>query len=395
VAGQITSRPQPGWAEQQPERWWQDVIAIIRGLDSSIRKRISTLAIDATSSTLLLCDAQGHVCTPALMYNDVRAAKQATRLRSIVPAESAAHGASSSLAKLLWLLESNPLTPPAYALHQCDWINGRLTGRWGYSDYNNALKLGYDPHQSAWPNWLDQLDINPQILPEVLKPGEFLGTLTAIAACETGLPISTRVVAGTTDSIAAFMATGANQAGDAVTSLGSTLVIKIIATQPVFAPQYGIYSHKYRDTWLVGGASNSGGAVLSQYFSTEEIARYSAQIDPRQSSGLDYYPLPGSGERFPIADSSLNSRVEPIPKNDPVRFLHGLLEGIARIEQQGYARLTQLGAPRPNKIYTVGGGSVNTQWQDLREQLLGRPVERAKHTEAAYGAARLALSIHE
>jgi sugar (pentulose or hexulose) kinase len=390
VAGQNISRPQPGWAEQRPEVWWSDVVAVIHNLDVKIRERISSLAIDGTSATLLLCDSQGQVCTPALMYNDARAQDQAMKIRTVAPAESGAHGASSSLAKLLWLLENKPSSPPAYALHQADWVNARLSGRWGFSDSNNALKLGYDPLLRCWPEWLDQLDINLELLPEVLTPGETLGEITRLAAHETGLPEHTRITAGTTDSIAAFIATGASQLGDAVTSLGSTLVIKVISEHPISAPKYGIYSHKYGDAWLVGGASNSGGAVLKQYFSAKELATYSIRIDPNQPSDLDYYPLPSIGERFPIADSKYRPRLEPIPDGDPVRFLHGLLEGIGRIEQLGYKRLAELGAPATGKTYTVGGGSINPQWQVIRERLLGKSVEIPKYTEAAYGAARLA-----
>jgi sugar (pentulose or hexulose) kinase len=63
---------------------------------------------------------------------------------------------------------------------------------------------------------------------------------------------------GTTDSIAAFLASGANKAGQAVTSLGSTLAIKLISKVPVDDSEKGIYSHRLDDTWLVGGASNVG-----------------------------------------------------------------------------------------------------------------------------------------
>ena len=390
VAGQAIAKPRPGWAQQDPQRWWSDLVTVTKSLDPGIRKHISTLAVDGTSSTLVLSDSQGQALAPGLMYNDVRAVAQADTIRSVAPAETAAHGAGSSLAKLLWLLEEKQSIPPAHALHQADWINGRLTGKWGYSDYNNALKLGFDPLRQCWPEWLERLDIESGLLPKVLAPGDRIGKVTPAAALETGLPEATRVLAGTTDSIAAFIATGTDKPGDAVTSLGSTLVIKIIAGQAVFAPEYGVYSHKFGDAWLVGGASNSGGAVLSRYFTDEEIADYSARIDPSRSSGLDYYPLPSAGERFPIADAKLAPRMEPVPNNDPVRFLHGLLEGIARIEQLGYARLEQLGAPRPKRIYTAGGGAANPQWLAIREQLLGRPISVPQHTEAAYGAARLA-----
>ena len=49
---------------------------------------------------------------------------------------------------------------------------------------------------------------------------------------------------GTTDSIAAFLASGAAGVGEAVTSLGSTLAIKLLSAQPVDDSRYGVYSHR-------------------------------------------------------------------------------------------------------------------------------------------------------
>ncbi len=228
------------------------------------------------------------------------------------------------------------------------------------------------------------------ILPRVVAPGFPIGLIASRVARELGLPRTTRILAGTTDSTAAVIAAGAHRPGDAVTSLGSTLVVKILAERPVSASQFGVYSHRFGDHWLVGGASNSGGAVLRQFFSDNEIADLSRAIDPATTSGLNYYPLPAPGERFPRREPDLAPRLQPRPR-DPVRFLHGLLEGIAAIEAEGYARLNELGAPRPTRIITVGGGSANPIWTRLRARLLGLDVLPAEHPEAAYGAARLAL----
>jgi sugar (pentulose or hexulose) kinase len=52
------------------------------------------------------------------------------------------------------------------------------------------------------------------------------------------------VCAGTTDSIAAFVAAGVSQPGEAVTSLGSTLAVKLLSQQRVDDAAYGVYSHK-------------------------------------------------------------------------------------------------------------------------------------------------------
>jgi sugar (pentulose or hexulose) kinase len=205
-----------------------------------------------------------------------------------------------------------------------------------------------------------------------------------------GLPPRAIVAAGTTDGCAAFLATGANAPGDAVTSLGSTLTLKLLSHQPVFAPDYGIYSHRLGETWLAGGASNSGGAVLARFFDADRIAALSATIDPAEASGLEYYPLLSPGERFPINDPALAPRLTPRPAED-ARFLHGLLEGIARIEALGYRRLAALGAPAPIRLRTVGGGAGNATWTAMRARLLGVRPQPARATEAAVGTALLAL----
>ncbi len=62
-----------------------------------------------------------------------------------------------------------------------------------------------------------------------------------------------------------------------------------------------------------GGASNTGGAVLKEFFTSDQLKELSAQIDPDQPSGLDYYPLTKPGERFPVNDPHLEPRLTPRP----------------------------------------------------------------------------------
>ena len=95
-----------------------------------------------------------------------------------------------------------------------------------------------------------------ELLPEVLEPGAWLGGLSDAAAARFGLEPGTRVLAGTTDGCASFLATGASEAGDGVSALGSTLTIKLLSDRPVFSPESGVYSHRINDLWLAGGASS-------------------------------------------------------------------------------------------------------------------------------------------
>ena len=82
-------------------------------------------------------------------------------------------------------------------------------------------------------------------------------------------------------------------------------------------------------------------------------------------------------------------RLTPRPDDDAL-FLHGMLEGMARIEAQGYARLAELGATPLRAVISAGGGAKNAVWQQIRQRCLGVPVSVAKHADAAFGSARLA-----
>jgi sugar (pentulose or hexulose) kinase len=325
------------------------------------------------------------------MYNDRRSQVEAQWIDKAAPAGSPARGTGSSLAKLLFL--KHRLRPRAgtLALHQADWILGHLSGRFGVSDWNNCLKLGYDPQAERWPKWLSGLGVEPVRLPEAVAPGTDLGPVTDTATMATGLPAGTRILAGTTDSTAAVIATGAVTSGEAVTCLGSTLVLKIMVQEPINAPELGVYSHRLGKLWLMGGASNSGGAVLRQYFDETQIQRLTGDLRPDVPTGLSYYPLPATGERFPINNGMLLPRLSPRPPDD-LLFFQGILEGIAEIEATGYRRLRALGAPRPSRVLTIGGGAANEGWTRIRERMLGVPVTPAPHQEAAFGAALIALT---
>jgi sugar (pentulose or hexulose) kinase len=174
-----------------------------------------------------------------------------------------------------------------------------------------------------------------------------------------------------------------------VTSLGTTLTLKLLSDRPVFSPEYGIYSHRIGDQWLTGGASNTGGGVLKKYFSVEDIVRLTGLVDSNVPTGLDYYPLTQAGERFPIADPAFEPRMTPRPNDDRL-FFQAMLEGIAQVESQGYRRLADLGATPLGSIRSVGGGATNEPWTRIRLKALGVAAKSSASEHAAMGTARLA-----
>ena len=406
----------------------------------SIATTLSSICISGTSASCVVMDrSNGKATRKTRMYNysvgGDNTAQQAAlkRLVEHAPQKHTATSPTGSLAKLLaWQAES-ALKENEVLAHQADYVVSQLLGPsasvdhslWKVvSDWHNCLKLGYDVRQLAWPEWLQSClkeeGLNPaKVLPDkVVSPGQPVGQIHPSVAKELGVAPSTQLVGGTTDSNAAFMAAAENPTlGTAVTSLGSTLAIKLLSPIYVEDATYGVYSHRFpkvllpddaasnsssddsEETWLVGGASNVGCTIFRELqFSNDELADLSKGIDPVERSPYEYYPLVKPGERFPVADPNKQAVLEPRPESRQ-EFLKGLLESLTAVEVDGFARLHEMGAPWPSKVWTCGGGARNDAWMAMREDRLryriGKNttiVARAPHVEASYGAATLAAA---
>lgn len=370
-----------GTNPRDPAIWWAAAETALRGVLAHVDAgAVRAMAVDGTSGTMVGLDATGAVIGDGLMYND--ACTDTGIVQAIAdhaPATSAAHGPTSGAARAMLLARRGAVR----VAHQADWIAGRLSGDW-VSDANNALKTGYDPVAGAWPAWLALAGVDITALPPVVEPGTVTGRIQGFGLTEC------LMVAGTTDGCASFLATGASEPGDGVSALGTTLTVKLLSDRPIFAPDYGIYSHRLLGQWLAGGASNSGGAALLAHFTPDQMAALSARIDPETDTGLDYYPLPGPGERFPIADPLMRPRITPRPQDDAT-FLQALFEGVAGVEALAFRRLAELGAPALRSIRSVGGGAANPVWNRLRARRLNVPMLAPMSDEAAFGTALLAL----
>ncbi len=379
------SCPYPG-PFHQAGSWRLAIQQLFAQLPEEQRQQIGAIAIDGTSGTLLACSPAGEQLAPALAYNDA-CPEQAQQTRELVPNGGSAASSSGSVARSLRLLEQLSAHPGSELLlrHQADWLMGWLLGDWSWGEEGNNLRLGWDLLNNQWAggiagsNWASAL-------PTVIPSGQLVGSIGDAAAAELKLPASCQIVSGTTDANAAVLA-AEPQEGDGVAVLGTTLVLKQFAPEPLSGP--GINNHRIAGRWLVGGASNAGGGVLRQFFSDEQLAELSRQINPERSTGLNLLPLPHKGERFPIDDPELEPVLEPRPVSDAL-YLQALLEGLSNIERQGWERLEQLGAPMMQRVLSVGGGANNPQWRALRQKLLNKPVLNRSKASPAAAMSRLA-----
>lgn len=399
AAGTVVSTARGAYPDTDPNRidamvWWRGVqaclIAQIKALnDLGIDPHdIERIGVDGTSGSMVLTDDTLTPVSRALMYNSSGFDGEAALIARHAPDPHITRGASSAAARALRLMAEDTENRARHLLHQADFIAAHLMGQGGHSDHNNALKTGYDPELEAWPAWFDAIGLPDAILPKVHAAGAPVETIDPKIADQFGLSHSAMIHVGTTDSIAAFLAAAPLKIGAAVTSLGTTMAVKLLSETRIDAPQIGLYSHKLGDGWLVGGASNTGGGVLLTLFDEDQIAALSEQIDPNKQSPLEYYPLRTAGERFPINDPNLTPRMTPRPKSD-VDFLHGLLESMARIEALCFAEMAARGARAPTDLFTAGGGARNHIWTAIRTRVLGCEIKTADQTEACVGTARL------
>ncbi|WP_320677407.1 sugar kinase [Prochlorococcus sp. MIT 1300] len=367
---------------EEVKDWESSCEELICQLPQSIRSNLKAIAIDGTSGTLAAINSEGFPFGPALPYN-LSCPEYAFFLRKLVPQGGIATSTSSSLARALRLSEQ--YGNEILLRHQADWLTGWFLGNWCWGEEGNNLRLGWDLKTHQWPKTFQQLPWY-KALPAIKPSGKILGQISKQKAQKNNLPEELLIVSGTTDSNAAVVASNPTQE-DGVTVLGSTLVVKQFVQLPLKGQ--GVTNHRVGGRWLIGGASNSGGAVLRKIFSDNDLKELSRQINPDTKSGLNFLPLICKGERFPTEDPNLEPIMEPRPISDSL-YLHGLLEGIAEIELNSWRKLIDLGAPAPKRIITIGGGAKNPQWRKIRERLLGVPV-RSCFMPPAVGVANIAL----
>jgi len=374
-------------------KWWQAVAQCLNAQIAALEEiglsgaDIHGIAVDGTSGSMVLTDDAMTPVSPALMYNSTGFREEAARIAEFAPENHITRGTNSALARAMRLTK-DVNGPARHLLHQADFIANVLLGQGGLSDFNNTLKTGFEPEEEAWPGWIAEV-IAPELLPDVRAMGDPFGKISPRISAQFAISPDALIFPGTTDSLAAFLAAAPLEVGVAVTSLGSTLATKIVSDARIDDPSVGLYSHRIGDVWLAGGASNTGGAVLAQFFSAEEIAELSGRIVPETPTDLDYYPLLKPGERFPINDPQLAPRMTPRPSDD-ARFLQGLFEGMAAIEARCYAAIRERGGAKLARLFTAGGGAKNEVWSRIRARALGFPISQAQETEAAVGVARLA-----
>lgn len=405
--------PQPGWAEQDPEAWWQASIAAIRGLPPDDVARTAAIGISGQMHSSVFLDAAGAVIRPALLWCDGRttaecreittAAGGEARLRELV-CNPALEG--FTLPKVLWLRTHEPAAFDRLAtvLLPKDFVRLRLTGDVATEPSDASGTLMFDPAHLRWSTeLLEAVGLSPALLPDVGGSAEVLGRVTAEAAALTGLPAATPVVGGGADNACGAAGVGAVTPGEAVSSWGTSGTVLAPAAEPRVDPALRAHTfcHVLPGIWYVMGVVLSAGGAFAWY--REQLARDVASADraddrlvdeaaavPIGADGITFLPYL-QGERTPHRDASLRAAFLGLSlAHSRAHMTRAVLEGIAFALRDSLAILQELDMA-PRYLLLTGGGAKSAFIRRLQADVFGVPVTTVHREEGpAYGAALLA-----
>ncbi len=394
--GLADRRGKPPVHEQDPAEWWSALCStigrVIKDLSQVIAlENIQGIAVTSTSGSLVLADESGQPLRPAILYDDGRGASIAEDLNQQLPLEVAQFNASYSLVKAAWVRQNEPnvWSQARRILHPADWLTGELVGQFGTSDDSNALKLGHDLETGCWSRAVSIVNVPGSLLPKVVKPGTHVGGICARASEETGLTRGTPVFAGATDGMTGLIASGAHRPGQANTTLGSTIVWKVLSRNKSPGAT-GVYCHRHPSgLWAPGAASNTGPGSLR----SEGLGATVPDSDGLAAKHLPTpslcYLLPAKGERFPFLNPAAETFFEGHSAS-PQEAHAAQLQSLAFVERWGYERLEECGATPGGEVFTTGGAAASPILMQLRASVLKREVHRCHHPTSAFGAAILA-----
>jgi xylulokinase len=402
------SRPQPLWAEQDPEQWWQAVTLALDALAAEAPQAMAAVKAIGLSGQMLgvtLLDAADKPIRPALLWNDGRAAAECAELEHRFPSFADTVGCRAmpgfSAPKLLWLAKHEPqaLVQARRVLLTKDHVRLRLSGEAASDRADSSATLLMDTRAGDWHEAIvAACGIDRAKLPRLVESNEIAGTLRRELADRWRLPAATPIVGGAGDNMCAGVGVGAVAAGDAYIGLGTSGVYFVANDAFVPARNGGMHTHRH----AVPGLYCQNAVVLSAGAALAWVATLlRADIDTLMAE-VEAAPLPPtqtpvftpylSGERTPHDDPSLTATVSGLTHDvGPAGLVQSVLEGVALAIADGHDALLGSGA-RIADVTLTAGGARSGLWARLIAAAIGLPlsVQSDARSGPALGAARLA-----
>ncbi|MFV0439209.1 MAG: FGGY-family carbohydrate kinase [Desulfopila sp.] len=418
--------PKPHFVEQSSEDIWQAVCTVTRqivemaAVDS---RAIVGIGFDATCSLVALDEAlQPASVSPThrqqqniIVWMDHRAAAQAAQINSgrhqVLSYVGGAISPEMEVPKILWLKQHEPELSSriAHYLDLADFLTFKATGSLSRSACTTTCKWTYLNHENTWSaDFFSTLDlaellIDNRIGDRIVQVGEAVGTLSAQAAADLGLPAGVVVCAGMIDAHAGGVGVLGGAPDTTLALITGTSACHMLAVDRpscvpgVWGPYYGAM---LPGRWLLEGGQSAAGQLVQHLL--EESSQYPALQQEASAQGrsiyqalnarvrrlerenplltIDYHVLGYFlGNRSPLADPSLKGVVVGRSLHDDnldalaVRYLAGL-QAVAYGTRHILEVMGASGCP-VQKIRMCGGGTKNPLWLREHANITGVDIE--------------------
>lgn len=389
-----TSYPRPGWAEQDPQRWWVAAVeACRRALGEAGATKLDGISVATTASSVVVLDADQRPLMPAILWMDSRASAQSARTGEVAHDALRFCGGSDSsewlVPKAMWLAENEPkiYAQSRYIGEAVDYLTLRLTGSWVGSRLNATCKWNYDSRSGRLPGDLYEMlgisDLVEKLPSDIRAVGSVAGTLSPAAATELGLDNRPVVGTGGIDAHLSLIPLSGIVANPVSIVAGTSNAFTAELLEPVFSPQlWGPYPHALSSNkWLVEGGQVSAGSSLT--WLAERILGFDragvhalieeAALVPPARHGLlilDNF----MGNRTPLRDPRLRGAIAGLSlASTPAQLYCAAVESVAYGTRQVLDSFRDAGVDT-QQVFLTGGIRRNPLWLQTTVDVLGRPI---------------------
>lgn len=405
--------PHPGWAQQRPDDWWTETCHAIREVLNETGVAADTIAAIGTCGQMhgpVGIDQQGNVTTEWVqLWCDKRCQAQVEAVREQHDETRLATIAGSSInpawigLKVRWHIDNEPdaYEKARWFLVPKDFINFRLTGVATADPSEASGSFLWDCERDAYSQELaDAVGVELEKFAAVHASHEVIGQVTKTAAELTGLREGTPVVAGGGDFPVSMLGFGIVGEGVTADVTGTSTLLAAHSKKPLVDPAIQNLRHVV-DGWIPFTILDCGGlsmkwckdlveAICGREISYDELIEMASQAPPG-SDGLLFYPYM-LGERRRENTTSRGGYFGISLNHSSSHFVRAVMEGVALAMGKDVTIFRERGL-NVERILSVGGGTRNELWNQIKADVTRSPLELSDEPEAGLkGAALLAAA---
>lgn len=420
----------PGWGEQSIKAWDQSIVESMCNAckNTSIRpEQIEGIGIDGTSCTVVCLDENGNPLRNAIMWMDIRAAREAAEIAGTGDPALEYVGFSNVSpewfpCKVLWIKRNEPETYERVRtfFEHTDYLAYRLTGEVTANINTMSIRWFYNDRKGGLPVSLYEKiglgDVFPKLPRRIVRIGEVVGGLTKSIASATGLRAGIPVAGGAADAYMGVAGVNALKPGKLALITGSSQLHIAITEKELHAPgMFGTFPNAMVDGSEVAEAGQiSTGCVLKWFRDNFVNAELAGEAKRR---GISIYRLldekaaaiPAGSEGLVVLEHWQGNRtpwVDPLSRgvirglslrHTPAHVFRAIMEGVV-YGTRVILSLMEQGGVHIDEIIVCGGAVNSPLWLQIHADVLGKrivvPEEQQAVCLGSAIAATVAAGIH-